>query len=339
MQTVLLLFGGESSEHDVSVASALNVDQAIDPEKYTVIYGFIDREGTWWYVGGVSHTLPEDAKQLLPVLGQKAFSVSGTETLIKPDVILPILHGRNGEDGTVQGLGQLLHIPVVGCDMTSSAAAMNKYITKQLAVAGGMNVVPFVVHYAADMMPKFADISLKLSPILFVKPANAGSSVGVWKVKNQAELESALAEAHRHDEIALIEKAIDARELEVAVLGNYPTVAVSAVSEIKPDGEFYSFESKYDDESASEVVIPADISSQVEKELRHQAARIFRILGGRGMSRIDFFVDKVNGDIYLNEVNTIPGFTNISVYPKAWEHEGIAYSDLVERLIQLALTA
>lgn len=339
MQTVLLLFGGESSEHDVSVASALNVDQAIDPEKYTVIYGYINREGTWWYVGGVSHTLPEDARQLLPVLGQKAFSISGTETLVKPDVILPILHGRNGEDGTVQGLGQLLHIPVVGCDMTSSAAAMNKYITKQLAVAVGMKVAPFAVHYVADMVPQFSDLSLKLSPILFVKPANAGSSVGVRKVKNQADLEEALAEAHRHDEIALIEKAIDARELEIAVLGNYPNVEISAVSEVIADGDFYSFESKYDEESTSQVVIPADITPEIDAELHHQAALIFRALGGRGMSRIDFFVDKVNSDIYLNEVNTIPGFTNISVYPKAWEHAGISYSALVERLIQLAIEA
>lgn len=339
MKTVLLLFGGESTEHDVSVASAVNVDQAIDPEKFTVIYGYIDREGAWWFVGGVSHTLPEDAQLLLPVLGRKSFSIGESNTLVSPDVILPILHGRNGEDGSVQALGQLLHIPVVGCDMTSSAAAMNKYITKQLAIANDMNVAPYRVNYAGDVAPTYDELASTLSPTLFVKPANAGSSVGVSKATNQAELDAAMTEAHGHDDIILIETAIDARELEIAVLGNHPNVLISEVSEVVPDREFYSFESKYDESSASRVVLPADLDESVAKELQRQAAHIFRILGGRGLSRIDFFIDKKDGTIYLNEVNTIPGFTNISVYPKAWEHAGISYSELIERLIQLAVEA
>lgn len=337
MQTVLLLFGGESTEHDVSVASAINVSQAIDPDRFTMAYGYIDRQGAWWSVNSVTKELPEGAKQLLPVLGTGSFIVGSPETIIQPDVILPIVHGRNGEDGSIQALGQLLHIPVVGCDMTSSAAAMNKYITKQLAIANNMRVVPFTVHYASDPILTYETVAEKLGATLFVKPANAGSSVGVHKVTNQVELEEALRDAHTHDEIVLVETAINARELEVAVLGNYPHVEVSEVSEVKPDSEFYSFASKYDESSKSEVVIPAEISPELTQELRQQAARIFHILGGSGLARVDFFIDANTQDIYLNEVNTIPGFTNISVYPKAWEHAGLSYGVLIEKLIQLAM--
>ena len=337
MKTVLLLFGGESSEHDVSIKSAVNISAAIDPDKFTIIYGYIDREGAWWFVGGVNHILPDDAKQLLPVLGKKSFIVEGTDTVIYPDVILPILHGRNGEDGSVQALGQLVHIPVVGCDMTSSASAMNKYITKQLAIANNIKVVPFAVHYKGDPFPPYEDIMTNIGEVVFVKPANSGSSVGVYKVATQKELDDALTNAHGYDEIALIEKAINARELEAAVLGNYPEINVSAISEIEPDGEFYSYESKYDEASTSKVVVPAEISPELSDKLRQDAARIFRILGGSGLARVDFFVDKDTQDVFLNEVNTIPGFTNISVYPKAWENAGVSYAELIETLIQLAL--
>ena len=337
MKTVLLLFGGESTEHDVSVKSATNVSHVIDSKKYTVVYGYIDRDGAWWSVDGVSDVLPDDAKQLLPILGKKSFIVEGTDVVIYPDVILPILHGRNGEDGSVQALGQLVHVPVVGCDMTASAAAMNKYVTKQLAMANNIKVVPFAVHYKGDPFPPYEDIMTNLAEVVFVKPANAGSSVGVHKVTTQKELEAALNDAHRHDEIALIEVAIDARELEVAVLGNYPNINASPVAEIKPDGDFYSYESKYDDTSTSEVIIPAEISPELSDRLRQDAARIFRIIGGRALARVDFFVDNNSQEVYLNEVNTIPGFTDISVYPKAWEHAGISYAELVETLIELAL--
>ena len=337
MKTVLLLFGGESTEHDVSVKSAVNVSAAIDPEKFAVLYGYIDREGVWWHVESVTSDLPKGAQQLLPVLGKKSFIVEGTETVIHPDVILPILHGRNGEDGSVQALGQLVHIPVVGCDMTASAAAMNKYMTKLLAMANNIKVVPFAVHDRGDLFPPYEDIMTNLGEVVFVKPAGAGSSVGVHKVTNQSELDAALIDAHAYDEIALIETAINARELEIAVLGNYPEIDISLVAEIKPDGEFYSYESKYDESSTSEVVIPAELSPEISDTLRQDAARIFRILGGSGMARVDFFIDKDSQDIYLNEVNTIPGFTNISVYPKAWENAGVSYAELIERLINLAL--
>jgi len=336
MKTVLLLFGGESTEHEVSVASAVNVSKAIDTKKFELVYVYIDNNGAWWHVAEVGRNLSTDAKELLPILGKGSFIDKAGET-IHPDVILPILHGANGEDGSVQALGQLLHIPVVGCDMTSSAVAMNKFITKQIAIANKIRVVPFLVHYGADSLPDYAEVTEKLGKTLFVKPGNAGSSVGVHKVTSEQELNEALEDAHTYDDLVLIETAINARELEVAVLGNYPNIDVSKVSEIKPDREFYSFESKYDESSASEVVIPANISDEAAKELQLLAARMFHLIGGSGLSRVDFFLDKETQDIYLNEINTIPGFTNISVYPKAWENAGVSYVQLIERLITLAL--
>lgn len=337
MQTVLLLFGGESAEHDVSVSSARNVSNAIDSKKFTLIYGYINRHGRWLHVEKIDDSGLENAKQLLPMLGEKSFLVEGTNAVLKPDVILPILHGTNGEDGAVQALAQLLHIPIVGCDMGASAVAMNKYATKQIAMANNIRVVPFTIHYAPDAVPGYELIEAKLGTVLFVKPANAGSSVGVHKVTNQVELEAALTDAHRYDKLVLIEKAINARELEVAILGNYPQIDTSEVSEITPDGAFYSFESKYDASSKSQVIIPAELAPEVATELRQIAAQVFRLIGGSGMARVDFFIDKETQEIYLNEVNTIPGFTTISVYPKAWEHAGMSYSMLIERLIQLAL--
>jgi D-alanine-D-alanine ligase len=264
--------------------------------------------------------------------------IEGTKNTIQPDVILPILHGKNGEDGTVQAVAQLVHIPIVGCDMTSSAVSMNKYITKQVAMANNIRVAPFTIHYTTDSMPVYYEVADKLGPTLFVKPANAGSSVGVYKVRNQEELEKAITGAHLFDDIVLIETAIDARELEIAVLGNYPAIEPSVVGEIKPQGEFYSYESKYDELSESIVVIPAEISEELSNDLRRQAVLIFHILGCSGMARVDFFVDRDTNDVYLNEVNTIPGFTDISMYPKTWEHAGVSYAQLIERLINLAVT-
>jgi len=337
MKTVLLLFGGESSEHDVSTASAKNVSQAIDLKKFIVAYAYIDPKGEWWSVTAISERQGEGARRLLPLFGKGAFLIEGTDEMIIPDVILPILHGRNGEDGAVQAVAQLLHIPIVGCDMTSSAAAMNKYITKQIAMVNNINVATFGVHYATDAMPDFDVLAKNIGETIFIKPANAGSSIGVHKVASQTELDAALQDAHQHDDIVLMEKAVNARELEVGVLGNYPNIEVSVVGEIKPDGDFYSYDSKYDQASASQVMIPAEIASEISDQLRQQAAQIFHVLGGSGMARVDFFLDKDTQEIFLNEVNTIPGFTDISMYPKLWEQSGVAYPALIEKLIELAI--
>ena len=338
MKTVLLLFGGESTEHDVSIASAMNVDKALDKTKFTIIHSYIDRNGVWWRVDGITTDLTDDTKQLLPQFGRKSFMIEGTDLTVTPDVIFPILHGRNGEDGTIQAVAQLVHIPIVGCDVASSAATMNKYLTKQLAAANGIRVAPFVVHDAADPTPAYEEVTAKLGTTLFIKPVNAGSSVGVYKVTSQEELDVAIVGAHMFDDLVLIETAIDARELEIAVLGNYPAIEASVVGEVKPKGDFYSYEAKYDESSQSQIIIPAEISPELSDELRRQAVLMFHILGCSGMARVDFFVDKNTNDIYLNEMNAIPGFTDTSMYPKTWEYAGISYGELIERLITLATT-
>jgi len=329
-----MLFGGESTEHEVSLASARNVSSALNKDKFAVKYGYIGKDGRWWITEKIDGDIHSDI-ELLPSLGNKSF-IAG-DTVITPDVILPILHGKNGEDGSVQALAQLLHIPIVGCDMTSSALAMNKQATKEIAESVGIPIVPFTTHHIAGPMLDYGIVSAALGMKLFVKPANAGSSVGVSKVTEQDEFEAAINLAHQHDNVVLIEQAVDAQELEIAVLGNYPDIETSVVGEIKPDGDYYSYDSKYDEESTSAVVIPARISDELSENLQLMAKQIFEVLGCSGMARVDFFVNRADGAIYLNEVNTIPGFTDISMYPKLWNYSDVSYSELLERLIELAL--
>lgn len=337
-RTVLLLFGGESSEHEVSISSARNVYAAIDDEKYDVILGYIDKQGIWWQLDDLNQRDDtESASKLEPILGTGSFAV-GSDDVIEPDVILPILHGKNGEDGSVQGLAQLLHIPVVGCDVTASAICMDKVATKEIMQASDINIVPYQIHHHADSMPRFDELSSKLSTTLFVKPSRAGSSVGVSKVSNQDELNAALDLAHRHDSVALIEKAMTIREIEVAVLGTPPNHEISVPGEINPGAEFYSYEDKYDQSSTSSVTIPAELSNELSERIRSLAGKVYSVLGCNGLARIDFFLAD-DETVYLNEVNTLPGFTNISMYPKLWQHQGVSYSDLIDKLIENALSS
>ncbi|HEU4830566.1 MAG TPA: D-alanine--D-alanine ligase family protein [Candidatus Saccharimonadales bacterium] len=336
---VLLLFGGESSEHEVSIESARNVYAAIDDAKFKVSLGYIDRQGAWWLATSLSDQIDtSDMPQLLPHLGKKHFMVMGTNETLQPDVILPILHGKNGEDGAVQALATLLHIPMAGCGMTASALCMDKVATKQIARMNDIPVVEFDTHRIYEPIPGFDTLVGKLGDTLFVKPANAGSSVGVSKVRSNDEFQKAIELAHKYDDVALIERAVTARELEIAVLGNAPDIKVSRVGEIKPDDEFYSYESKYDESSTSEAVIPAQIDADIHDEIQRYAHKLFLALGCRGLARIDFFLDEA-GKVYLNEINTMPGFTNISMYPKLWLAEGVSYPELVEELLTLALKA
>jgi D-alanine-D-alanine ligase len=336
--TVLLLFGGESSEHDVSISSARNVYAAIDNAKFEVLLGYIDRHGKWWLLDrfGSGEVNTHGAPQLAPVLGSAGFVTFPSSRVVKPDVILPILHGKNGEDGTVQGLAQLLHIPIVGCDTTASAICMDKLATKEILRANNIKVVPFEAHRVGQSIPDFNKLSMTLGSPLFVKPSRAGSSIGISKVYSEEELAAALDQAHQHDDLALIERGVSAREIEVAALGNPPNHQVSTAGEIKPDGEFYSYNSKYAATSQSQTIVPAALEPGVAQTIRDQAGKVYEILGCRGLARIDFFL--LDDDtIYLNEVNTLPGFTNISMYAKLWRHDGLSYSQLIERLINLAL--
>jgi D-alanine-D-alanine ligase len=335
--SVLFLFGGESSEHEVSISSARNVYAALDDTKFDITLCFIDKEGKWWLLNDFSMSIStHDAPQLVPVIGSACFVTVPSSHIIKPDVILPVLHGKNGEDGSVQGLAQLLHIPIVGCDMTASALCMDKVATKQILQTNDIPVVDYEVHRRSEATPDFETVTGKLGNPLFVKPARAGSSVGVNKVTNADEFAAALEEAHRHDQIVLIERGLNAREIEVAVLGNPPQHEASRAGEIVPDGEYYSYDAKYSSSSDSRVIIPAEIDEAIEQRIRDLAQRIFEILGCRGLARVDFFLLE-DGTVYLNEVNTLPGFTNISMYPKLWRESGLNYPQLIERLISLAL--
>lgn len=334
--TVLLLFGGESSEHDVSIFSVRNVYAAMDDKKYNVLFGYIDRAGKWWLMDRIGSDInTHGAPQLAPVMGTGSFVTFPSSRVVKPDVILPILHGKNGEDGSVQGLAQLLHIPIVGCDMTSSAICMDKIATKEILSGFGINVTPYEAHHEGDELPDFNHLSMKLGSPMFVKPAKAGSSVGVSKVYSEADFVKAIEEAHRHDNVALIERGIVGRELEVAVLGNPPNHQVSGIGEIKA-ADFYSYDEKYAASSTTEVIIPAEIPDATKQMIRKTASDAYKILGCRGLTRVDFFLTD-DDTLYVNELNTIPGFTNISMYPKLWREEGISYSELIDKLIALAL--
>lgn len=335
--TVLLLFGGESSEHEVSISSARNVYAALDDTKFDVVLCFIDKQGKWHLLNDFGMAIStHDAPQLVPALGSACFMTVPASHMIQPDVILPILHGKNGEDGSVQGLAQLLHIPIVGCDMTASAICMDKLATKQILEANGIAGVDFVVHHEGEIKPSFDSLSEKLGQKLFVKPTRAGSSVGVSKVTNEDELATALDVAHKHDAVVLIERGVDGREIEVAVLGNPPEHKASRPGEIKAEGEFYSYDSKYSSTSGSTVIIPAEMNETIEQRIRDLALQAYSLLGCRGLARVDFYLLD-DGTIYLGEVNTIPGFTNISMYPKLWRQAGLGYPELIERLISDAL--
>ncbi len=334
--TVLLLFGGESSEHEVSISSARNVYAAIDDSLYNILLGYIDRHGKWWLLDNFGEqVVTHGAPQLLPALGAESFITMPHNRIVKPDVILPMLHGKNGEDGSVQGLAQLLHIPIVGCDMTASAICMDKVATKQILKANNIDVTPFQAHAVWQELPDFNKLSMRLGSPLFVKPSRAGSSFGVSRVYSEEELETALVSAHQHDDTALIEAAVVGHELEVSVLGNPPYHQASVAGEIKSE-DFYSYEAKYTPNSGSTIVIPAELDQATMQRVRDIALRVYEVLGCRGLARVDLFLQD-NGTIYVNEVNTLPGFTSMSVYPMLWREERITYPELIKRFISLAL--
>ena len=336
--TVLLLFGGEPSEHEVSVSSARNVYAAIDDDTYTVLLGYIDKAGKWWLLEAIGMTIDtHGALQLMPVLGSGGFLTIPNNKVVRPDVILPILHGKNGEDGSVQGLAQLLHIPIAGCDLMASAICMDKVLTKEILKANGIKVVPYEKHLMGERVPDFNRLSMHLGSPLFVKPSRSGSSIGTSKVFTEEELGEALELAHKYDTVALIESGLSARELEVAVLGNPPYHKATVAAEvIPPDDDFYSYDEKYNSSSNTRIIIPAEIPTDLAERVKSAALKSYALLGCTGVARVDFFLER-DGTLYLNELNTLPGFTNLSVYPKLWRHEGLGYSQLIERFISLAL--
>lgn len=349
-KVVCVLFGGNSSEHEVSLVSAANVVENIDKSLFEVVTVGITKEGRWYlYIGPAkdiksgewekannkSCLISPDTKHH----GLLVLNKNGDVSVTKIDVIFPVLHGKNGEDGTVQGLFSLAGIPYVGNGVLSSAICMDKAVTKALlkaegiAVTEGINIYDFKTE---DFDYVKSETETKLGFPVVVKPSNAGSSVGVTLVKSEEELLEALLLATREDRVVLIERAVDAREIECAVLGDYKNIRTSIPGEIVKSVPVYDYNTKYVDDTAK-AVIPADIDQERAEAVRQAATRIFRVLGGFGLARVDFFIDKQSGALLLNEVNTLPGFTSISLYPKAWEKTGLSYSDLLTELIELAL--
>ena len=350
-KTVLVLFGGVSSEHDVSLISARSVIENIPREKYKVLCAGITKDGRWFLYSGDSCNLPgdewlEDKTQLTPALiahdrSEKClllFTADGVERL-GIDVVFPVLHGKNGEDGTVQGLLELAGIPFVGCSALSSAVCMDKAVTNALADANGVAQARWrsfthrEFHKAPQILLENAMDYLGFP--IFVKPANTGSSLGVGKAKNMQALFDAVESALQYDNKVVLEQGIDGMEVECAVLGNDEPLA-SVPGEVVPCNEFYDYDAKYVC-GTSELHIPARLSAEKLEEVRKSACRVFSILGCSGLARIDFFVQNSDGTILLNEPNTIPGFTSISMYPKMFEASGIPYPALLDKLICLAI--
>jgi D-alanine-D-alanine ligase len=339
-----LLFGGRSVEHEVSIASATSIHRALDPARYEVALIGVDRDGRW-RLG--RRELPPEATLDGPVVslpaapGERALVTSeGRAPAIAAhiDVIFPIVHGRGGEDGSLQGLLELAGVPYVGSGVLGSAVQMDKETAKRLLCQAGLPVLPFVLVRAreieSDPGAVVERVLGELSLPLFVKPANQGSSVGISKVKQRRELLPALREAARYDVKILCERAADAREIEVALLGNDP-IEASVPGEIRTTREFYDYEAKYVDES-TELLIPAPLDREQVERARDLAIRAMQALEGEGMGRVDFLLERRTGEFYINELNSLPGFTEVSMYPKLWEASGLPYPALLDRLIELA---
>lgn len=332
---IILLYGGRSAEHDVSILSAFSVLKAIYYNYYEVQLVFINKAGEW--VKGPLLTEAPDEEDILH-LDETAEVIQPCDIKEENAVVFPVLHGPNGEDGTIQGFLETIGMPYVGAGVLASACGMDKIMTKYLLQVAGVPQVPFVpvVRNAWKDQPRQILEICEGSLIypMFVKPANMGSSVGISKAENREELELALIEAFRYDQRAIVEQGIEAREIEVAILGN-EDVRTTMAGEIVKDVAFYDYNSKYIDNKIT-MQIPADISEEVHEKAREYAQKAYSILDGSGLSRCDFFLTNKN-ELFLNELNTMPGFTQFSMYPLLWENMGIKYSDLIEELIQLGL--
>lgn len=339
-----VLFGGKSAEHEVSLQSARNIIDAIDKTKYEVVPIGIDKLGRW-FLNDAEHLLPEstteglsdaDQNALVTLMPEGRGELVGHSASAAVDVVFPVLHGPLGEDGTVQGFLRLADVPYVGPNVLGSAVGMDKDVMKRLLHDAGIPTAAWrTVHrFELDAL-NLDDVISELGLPLFVKPANMGSSVGVSKARDKAALRPALKDAFRYDNKVLIEAFVQGREIECSVLGN-ETPIVSVPGEVLPQHEFYSYEAKYLDEKGAVLHIPAELSAEAVARVQALAIRTFQVLCCEGMARVDFFFQP-DSAFMVNEINTIPGFTRISMYPKLWEASGISYAELIDRLIQLGI--
>lgn len=355
-----LIFGGRSGEHEVSLASAQAVMENLDPDKYEAIPIGISKAGSW-LLGNAPAQLHAAEQNTQPTAAETAHPANTTSVTLTGDptvrrlipvqsgaelnddgaldVIFPVLHGTYGEDGALQGLLEMANMPYVGCGVLGSALGMDKEKMKMVFQSVGLPVAEYLVYRRNEWERSPEQIMDAIEAHLgyptFVKPVNLGSSVGINKAHNRAELEHAIKVAAEYDRKIIIERGLNCREFECAILGNDEPIA-SVVGEVIPSGEFYDYNAKYID-NKSHIVIPADLPQATAEEIRHQAVQAFLALDLSGLSRVDFFLEKETNQVYINEVNTLPGFTEVSMYPKLWAASGIPYAELLDRLIELAI--
>ncbi len=354
-----IIFGGKSEEHEVSLMSATSVIRAMNKDKYNIIPIGITKKGRWMLYDGpiekiengeweeISNDLlkedPENNLFTVISIGKdEASNLNGLPpTLVnKVDVVFPVLHGPYGEDGTIQGLFEMADIPYVGTNVLASALCMDKVYSKKVLEMEGLAIVPYLVIMKnllkVNQKEYISIIEKSFGYPVFIKPANLGSSVGITKAHDKEELIKGIYEAAKYDRKILVERSVECRELECAVLGNYEPRA-SVVGEILPSHEFYDYKSKYFDDGKSKMIIPADISKEKSDEIRSMAIKAYKALDCTGLSRVDFFMESETEKIYINEINTMPGFTKYSMYPSLWQETGLPYDELIDELIRLAI--
>jgi D-alanine-D-alanine ligase len=344
---VALIFGGRSSEHEISVRSIKNVYEALDKNLFEAHLIGISKEGSWYHIGSADSlnkltaltdsTLPRDAQSttLTCQKGKPCFYLLDKNISFEIDIAFPVLHGTFGEDGTIQGLFKMMNLPFVGTGVLGSSMGMDKEIMKRLLTYAGIKNARYAV-LKKDQPVSYTKIKNELGLPFFIKPSNSGSSVGVHKIKSEADFEPMLKESFQYDEKVLAEEFVEGREIEISVLGPNDSPEASLPGEIILHHEFYSYEAKYLDEKGATTEVPAKLSQDEVKRIQEIAIKTFELLCCDGFTRIDFFMKK-SGEIYINEINTIPGFTSISMYPKMWEASGLSYSKLITRLIELGL--
>lgn len=332
MRRIGVLFGGKSGEHEVSLLSATSVIESIDREKYDIVMIGITKSGQWKLYEGDVGNLADGSWE------ETSAEIQASDLKKLVDFALPILHGPYGEDGTIQGLFEMLDIPYAGCGVLSSALCMDKVSAKKIFDRMGLPTARYQLVYAEDVREDVdkvvREVEAELPYTLFVKPSNMGSSVGISKVRNAEELRKALMLAGKYDRRIIIEEGINCREVETGIIGNYrPEVA--AVGEIVAKLDFYDYTAKYTDDAGTELSIPAKLPESTYEEIRNLAKKAYMALDCSGFARIDFFVDKDTGKVYINEINSIPGFTKYSMFPLMWKEAGVSFRELVERIVDL----
>ena len=349
-KTIAVLFGGNSTEYEVSLKSATSVIKNLDKDKYDLMLIGITRDGKWYlYDGDIDSIAPD--KWYNPSLKSVVISHASMDSSVLVldgerykkvhiDAVFPVLHGANGEDGTVQGLLELAGIKYVGVGVLTSCVGMDKAYTKVVMANAGIDQANWVTlhkHNLENLDAMMDEVENKLGYPAFVKPSNAGSSIGIGKAKDRASLKEAILEAFKFDRKVIVEEFLEGREVECAVIGNRGNIRPSCVGEILPANEFYDYEAKYSDSVTSQLVIPAAFKGDIEERIKKNAVKVFEALDGKGLSRVDFSVNEDEDTVKLNEINTLPGFTNISMYPKLFMQTGMTYSEILDELINIAI--